>query len=69
MSRLIDDEERTYTHPETFVRSEIPDIVVEIVRAGIPFGFFRPEGERNTWCVCCPSAEKDKLIRALKAAE
>lgn len=68
MAGRIDDPKYTYTHEETFVRSELPDITIACAKAKLSFAFIPVDGEKNAWTVRVPANQERELLKALKAA-
>lgn len=69
MVSKIDDPESTYIHDETFVRSELPDILKACAKDRISVAFMPADGEvRNAWTVRVPKNQEARLLKALKAA-
>lgn len=69
MPGKIDDPECTYIHDETFVRSELPDILKACAKDRMSVAFMPADGDvRNAWTVRVPANQRQRLLVALRAA-
>jgi len=67
-SSKLDDPERTYTHDEVFVRSEMADVTTECARLKLPHAW-TVDNTGKRWTLHCPAEREHDLLRALKAAD